>query len=226
MIPWSCGTGYNFRDWPFELRSGVGIGGSVVSSRAQHEEHEGQKSGAHAGAYEGGSRLEGGGSAGVSARIWLQLQSVEVFEKHFPLALLNFNDAKWVPGNRPGYKHCWKRMRQLQNVANQLPTEQRPPDAFADMLEAIFNGNPGAPTQPEQLDESLRTLEELTFAIEGLFFLNKRLENNKAADECGLVAPISPVPIGGMLSAAGSKHATLDVDDHLQSAGRAFFANK
>ena len=29
-----------------------------------------------------------------------------------------------------------------------------------------------------------------------------------------------------MLSAAGSKHATLDIDYHLQSANRAFFANK
>ena len=29
-----------------------------------------------------------------------------------------------------------------------------------------------------------------------------------------------------MLSAAGSKHATLDIDYHLQSASRAFFANK
>ena len=32
--------------------------------------------------------------------------------------------------------------------------------------------------------------------------------------------------LGCMLSAAGSKHATLDIDYHLQSASRAFFANK
>ena len=32
--------------------------------------------------------------------------------------------------------------------------------------------------------------------------------------------------LGCMLSAAGSKHATLDIDYHLQSANRAFFANK
>ena len=44
----------------------------------------------------------------------------------------------------------WKRVRQLQNVAMQRTTGQPPPDAFADMLEEIFNGNPGAPTQPPQ----------------------------------------------------------------------------
>ena len=45
----------------------------LVSLQA-NEEHEGQKSRAHAGAYwSGGSRLEGGGSVGASARIWLQL---------------------------------------------------------------------------------------------------------------------------------------------------------
>ena len=76
-----------------------------------------------------------------------------------------------------------KRVRQLQNVAMQRTTEQPPPDAFADMLEEIFNGNPGAPTQPEQLDEPLWTCWELRFAI-------KRLKNNKAADECGLVAEV------------------------------------
>ena len=44
------------------------------SPGTRHDEHEGQKSRAHAGAYEGGgSRLEGGGSAEASARIWLQL---------------------------------------------------------------------------------------------------------------------------------------------------------
>ena len=46
----------------------------LLGSLQAHDKHEGQKSRAHAGAYEGGgSRLEGGGSAGVSARIWLQL---------------------------------------------------------------------------------------------------------------------------------------------------------
>ena len=41
----------------------------------QTGEHEGQKATAHAGAYEGvGSRLEGGGEGGVSARIWFQLR--------------------------------------------------------------------------------------------------------------------------------------------------------
>ena len=74
-------------------------------------------------------------------------------------------------------------MRQLQNVAMQRTTEQPPPDAFADMLEEIYSGNPGAPTQPEQLDEPLWTCWELKFAI-------KRLKNNKAADECGLVADV------------------------------------
>ena len=45
----------------------------LVSLQA-NEEHEGQKPRAHAGAYgSGGSRLEGGGSVGASARIWLQL---------------------------------------------------------------------------------------------------------------------------------------------------------
>ena len=45
----------------------------LVSVQA-YEEHEGQKSSAHAGAYgSGGSRLQGGGSVGASARIWLQL---------------------------------------------------------------------------------------------------------------------------------------------------------
>ena len=44
----------------------------LVSLQA-YDEYEGQKSRAHAGAYEGGSRLDGGGSAGASARIWLQL---------------------------------------------------------------------------------------------------------------------------------------------------------
>ena len=45
----------------------------LVSLQA-NEEHEGQKSRAHAGAYgSGGSRLEGGGSVGASARSWLQL---------------------------------------------------------------------------------------------------------------------------------------------------------
>ena len=77
----------------------------------------------------------------------------------------------------------WKRMRQLQNVANQRTTEEPRPDDFADMLEKIFSGNPGAPTQPERLDEPLWTREELRFAI-------TRLQNNKAADECGLVAEI------------------------------------
>ena len=77
----------------------------------------------------------------------------------------------------------WKRMRQLQNVANQRTTEEPRPDYFADMLEEIFSGNPGAPTQPERLDEPLWTHEELRFAI-------TRLQNNKAADECGLVAEI------------------------------------
>ena len=51
------------------------------------------------------------------------------------------------------------------------------------MLEGIFNGNPGAPTRPEQLDEPLWTCWELPFAT-------KRLTNNKAADECGLVAEV------------------------------------
>ena len=46
----------------------------LLGSLQAHEEHEGQKSRAHANAYEGGdSRLEGGGSAGASARIWFQL---------------------------------------------------------------------------------------------------------------------------------------------------------
>ena len=49
----------------------------------------------------------------------------------------------------------WKRVRQLHNVAMQRTTEQPPPDAFADMLKGIFNGSPGAPTQPEQLHEPL-----------------------------------------------------------------------
>ena len=78
----------------------------------------------------------------------------------------------------------WKRIRQLQklqNVAMQRTTELPPPDAFADMLEEIFHGYPGAPTQPEQLDGPL--CRELTFAI-------KRLKNNKATDECGLVAEV------------------------------------
>ena len=45
----------------------------LVSLQA-NEEHEGQKSRAHAGAYgSGGSRLEGGRSVGASARSWLQL---------------------------------------------------------------------------------------------------------------------------------------------------------
>ena len=77
----------------------------------------------------------------------------------------------------------WKRMRQLQNVANQRTMEEPRPDDFADMLEEIFSGNPGAPTQPERLDEPLWTRQELRFAI-------TRLQNNKAADECGLVAEI------------------------------------
>ena len=77
----------------------------------------------------------------------------------------------------------WKRLRQLQNVAMQRTTQLPPPDAFADMLEEIFHGYPGAPTQPEQLDEPLWTCRELTFAI-------KRLKNNKATDECGLVAEV------------------------------------
>ena len=47
----------------------------------------------------------------------------------------------------------------------------------------FFMGTPGAPTQPEQLDEPLWTCRELTFAI-------KRLKNNKATDECGLVAEV------------------------------------
>ena len=68
-------------------------------------------------------------------------------------------------------------------MANQRTTEEPPPDDFADMLEEIFSGNPGAPTQPERLDEPLWTREELRFAI-------TRLQNNKAADECGLVAEI------------------------------------
>ena len=46
----------------------------LLGSLRAHEEHEGQKSRAHADAYKGGgSRLEGGESAGVSAWIWLQL---------------------------------------------------------------------------------------------------------------------------------------------------------
>ena len=77
----------------------------------------------------------------------------------------------------------WKRMRELQNVAMQGTTELPSPDAFADMLEEIFHGYPGAPTQPEQLDEPSWTSRELTFAI-------KRLKNNKATDECGLVAEV------------------------------------
>ena len=80
----------------------------------------------------------------------------------------------------------WKRIRQLQklqNVAMQRTTELPPPDAFADMLEEIFHGYPGAPTQPEQLDGPLWTCRELTLAI-------KRLKNNKATDECGLVAEV------------------------------------
>ena len=59
-------------------------------------------------------------------------------------------------------------MRQLQNVANLRTTVRPPPDAFADMLEEILNGNPGAPTHPEQLDEPLWTLTELIFAIKRL----------------------------------------------------------
>ena len=51
------------------------------------------------------------------------------------------------------------------------------------MSEEIFFGNPGAPTQPEQLDEPLWTCWELTFA-------KQRLKNNKAADERGLVAEV------------------------------------
>ena len=74
-------------------------------------------------------------------------------------------------------------MRQLQNVANRRTTEEPRPNDFADMLEEIFSGNPGAPTQPERLDEPLWTREELRFAI-------TRFQINKAADECGLVAEI------------------------------------
>ena len=77
----------------------------------------------------------------------------------------------------------WKGLRQLQNVANQRTTEEPQPNDFADMLEEIFSGNRGAPTQPERLDEPLSTREESRFAI-------KRLKNNKAADECGLVAEV------------------------------------
>ena len=77
----------------------------------------------------------------------------------------------------------WKGLRQLQNVANQRTTEEPQPNDFADMLEEIFSGNPGAPTRPERLDEPLWTREASRFAI-------KRLKNNKAADECGLVAEV------------------------------------
>ena len=59
----------------------------------------------------------------------------------------------------------WKRLWQLQNVAKQRTTEEPRPDDFADMLDEIFSGNPGAPTQPERLDEPLWTREELRIKV-------------------------------------------------------------
>ena len=79
-----------------------------------------------------------------------------------------------------------ERMRQLQNVANQRTTEEPRPDDFADMLEKIFSGNPGAPTQPERLDEPLWTREELRLQSH-VFKTTRQLMND---DECGLVAEI------------------------------------
>ena len=73
----------------------------------------------------------------------------------------------------------WKGTRQPQNVENRRTTAQPLPHAFADMLEGIFNRNPGAPTQPEQLDEPVWTRTEL---IDSLMI---HLEQARFAFECG-----------------------------------------
>ena len=73
----------------------------------------------------------------------------------------------------------WKGTRQPQNVANRQTTAQALPHAFADTLEGIFNRKPGAPTQPEQLDEPVWTCRGL---IDSLMI---HLEQAKFGFECG-----------------------------------------
>lgn len=77
----------------------------------------------------------------------------------------------------------WNGLRQLLHVTHRSVCLGPSPDDLADMLEEVFPGHPSATNALQQFSEPNWTQAELNHAIQ-------KMQNNKDADECGLVAEL------------------------------------